>query len=291
MQNNNTHTREIIHFREKAQVAQAVNRFKRNRKGGGDKSQEDSRGMDYNGNNFNRGVTNIVPIFLGRENPNDGKGNEGREGRDGRDSRDSNADGGGGKKGFWGARMGLKNLFGRGNKDKPYGDDPGPDEDSEQRRRGSGRDGPRGDPFKGAGKGAATIAALKARAKKNNNAVSPLNFDDEGYYEDDEPGDNSGDLTARDIRLFSKPPGRNSNPDLGRNASVPVLDKRFNRDISGVDLYLEDEDDVDNDDNFVHPPPAPRFQIGDDAPEDLPSELGSKGGIPLGADGDDAAFF
>lgn len=286
----------VIHLKEKVKVIQAMNRLKKNRKGG-ENGTNDNREMDYNGNSFGRGILNNFTNNFGHGNPRV------QPGRGGNDDDGGKDDGQGKMKGLWG--MGLNNLLGKGregSKDKLVDDRQDPYGDPECSRWNSGRGRQRGDLFdKGVGKNAATASALRARGKKNN-TVSPLNFDDEGYYDDDndEYGDDSGDLTARDIRLFSKQPGKNSNPDIAKrgskkgSATVPVLDKRFNRDISGVDLYLEDNDDNNDDEYFEHPPPAPRFHLGDDASVDLPFDgegVGAKGGIPLGADGDDAAFF
>lgn len=286
----------VIHLKEKVKVIQAMNRLKKNRKGG-ENGTNDNRDMDYNGNSFGRGILNNFTNNFGHGNPRV------QPERGGNDDDGGKDDGQGKMKGLWG--MGLNNLLGKGregSKDKLVDDRQDPYGDPECSRWNSGRGRQRGDLFdKGVGKNAATASVLRARGKKNN-TVSPLNFDDEGYYDDDndEYGDDSGDLTARDIRLFSKQPGKNSNPDIAKrgskkgSATVPVLDKRFNRDISGVDLYLEDNDDNNDDEYFEHPPPAPRFHLGDDASVDLPFDgegVGAKGGIPLGADGDDAAFF
>lgn len=270
--NNNTNTRDVVHFREKVKVVYAMNKFKNNRnRKGGEGGPDGNGGTDYNHNE-------------------DG----------GEDIDDNHMDDAGND---FGKRKGpfaipMKRMPRNGSKDTLSSRDYDPAGDPEQRGN-SERGKPRGGAFKGAGKAAATLAALKARAKKNNNTVSPLNFDDEGYYEDDDDGDNNGNVTTRDIRLSNKYPGKNSNPDFERTnpraaASVPVLDKRFNRNVSGVDLYIQDEDYPDNSDNFKHPPPAPRFHLGDDASVDMPyaaQGASASGGFPFGGEGDDAAFF
>ncbi|XP_061198285.1 uncharacterized protein LOC133206349, partial [Saccostrea echinata] len=281
--NNTTNTRDVVHFREKVKVVYAMNKFKNNRKGkggGGEDGPDDDDGTDYNDNE--RGKK------YGRGNPN------GPDDDDDNPDDDGNDYDGGKRKGPMGIPM--RRMPGRGSNNNFQDDEEDPYGDPDHRGN-SGRENPRGNLFKGTGKAAATIAALKARAKKNNNTVTPMNFDDEGYCEEEDDDDNKGNVTARDIWLANKHPGKNSNPDFKKNnprvppAAPPVLDKRFNRNVSGVDLYLDDDDD--NDDNFRHPPPAPRFQVGDDASVDMPYDGpgGGKGGYPFGADGDDAAFF
>jgi hypothetical protein len=250
-----------VHFREKVKVVYAMNKFKNNKNRKGGEDGPDGYGdTDYN------------------HNKDDGEDIDD-------DQMDNPGDDSGKKKGPFAFPM--KRMPRNGSKDTLSSRDNDPDGDPEQRGN-SGRTKPRGGLFKGAGKAAATMAALKARSKKSN-TVSPLNFDDEGYYEDDDDGDNNGNVTTRDIRLSNK------KPDNPRGAAaVPVLDKRLNRNVSGVDLFIEGEDYPDNSDNFKHPPPAPRFHVGDDDSVDIPyagQGASGKGGFPFGGEGDDAAFF
>lgn len=78
------------------------------------------------------------------------------------------------------------------------------------------------------------------------------------------------------------------------NMIVFVLDKRFNRDILGVDLYLEDNDDNYDDEYFEYLLFVFCFYLGDDVFVDLlfgGEGVGLKGGIFFGVDGDDVVFF
>lgn len=78
------------------------------------------------------------------------------------------------------------------------------------------------------------------------------------------------------------------------NMIVFVLDKRFNRDILGVDLYLEDNDDNYDDEYFEYLLFVLCFYLGGDVFVDLlfgGEGVGLKGGIFFGVDGDDVVFF
>lgn len=161
----------VIHLKEKVKVIQAMNKFKKNRKGG-ENGTTDNRDMDYNGNSFGRGVSNSFTNNFGDGNP------KVRPGRGGNDYDVGEDDGRGKRKGLWG--MGLNNLLGKGregSKDKLVDDRQDPYGDPECSRWNSGRSKQRGDPFDiRAGKNAATASALRARGKKSHNTKIPTSI-------------------------------------------------------------------------------------------------------------------